>query len=128
MEFFLKKYAEENGRPTPRITPEALRPLMAYSWPGNVRELENVIERAVVLSSGPEISMDLLPDSMMGRGSSLTLHDPPSDASLFEIVEDVERRDHYRHARTLQLEPDRSRRALPRAALHAEPENPAAEY
>ena len=63
------------SRPTPRITPEALRPLMAYSWPGNVRELENVIERAVVLSSGPEISMDLLPDSMMGRGSSLTLHD-----------------------------------------------------
>ena len=41
------------GGTTPRITPEALRPLMAYSWPGNVRELENVIERAVVLSSGP---------------------------------------------------------------------------
>src|SRR6266550_2420163 len=92
VEFFLKKYAEENGRTVPRVTPEALRPLMAYSWPGNVRELENVIERAVVLSSGPEISMDLLPESMMGRGSSLTLHDPPSDASLFEIVEDVERR------------------------------------
>src|ERR1700756_3571156 len=92
VEFFLKKYAEENGRPAPRITPEALRPLMAYSWPGNVRELENVIERAVVLSSGPEISMDLLPESLMGRGSSLVLHDPPSDASLFEIVEDVERR------------------------------------
>jgi DNA-binding NtrC family response regulator len=65
---------------------------MAYSWPGNVRELENVIERAVVLSSGPEISMDLLPDSMMGRGSSFSMHDAPSDASLFEIVEDVERR------------------------------------
>ncbi len=92
VEFFLKKYAEENVRTTPRITPEALRPLMAYSWPGNVRELENVIERAVVLSSGPEISMDLLPDSMMGRGSSFTLHDPPSDASLFEIIGDVERR------------------------------------
>src|SRR6202142_4399518 len=92
VEFFLKKYAEENGRPTPRITPEALRPLMAYSWPGNVRELENVIERAVVLSSGPEISMDLLPDQKLGRGSSFTMHDPPSDASLFEIVEDVERR------------------------------------
>ena len=92
VEFFLRKYAEENGRPAPRVTPEALRPLMAYSWPGNVRELENVIERAVVLSSGPEISMDLLPESLMGRGSSLTLHDPPSDASLFEIVEDVERR------------------------------------
>jgi DNA-binding NtrC family response regulator len=92
VDFFLRKYAEENGRSVPRVTPEALRPLMAYSWPGNVRELENVIERAVVLSSGPEINVELLPDSLIGRGSSLALHDPPSDASLFEIVEDVERR------------------------------------
>ena len=56
VDFFLKKYAEENDRPVRHITPEALRPLMSYSWPGNVRELENVIERAVVLSSGTEIS------------------------------------------------------------------------
>jgi len=92
VEHFLKKYAEENDRPVRSITPEALRPLMAYSWPGNVRELENVIERAVVLSSGVEISADLLPDSMLGRGSAFTMHDAPSDSSLFEIVEDVERR------------------------------------
>ncbi len=91
-EHFLKKYAEENDRPVRRITPEALRPLLLYSWPGNVRELENVIERAVVLSSGSEINIDLLPDTLLGRGSSLALHDPHSDASLFEIVEDVERR------------------------------------
>src|SRR5438309_3185558 len=92
VDFFLKKYAEENERPVRHITPEALRPLMVYSWPGNVRELENVIERAVVLSSGAEINVDLLPDSMMGRGHSPALHDPPPDSSLFEIVEDVERR------------------------------------
>jgi len=91
-DYFLKKYAEENDRPVQRVTPEALRPLLLYSWPGNVRELENVIERAVVLSSGSEINIDLLPDSLLGRGSSLGLHDPHSDASLFEIVEDVERR------------------------------------
>lgn len=92
VQFFLKKYAEENDRPVRRITPEALRPLMSYSWPGNVRELENVIERAVVLSSGSDITIDLLPDNLLGRGSSFTLHDPPTDASLFEIVEDVEKR------------------------------------
>src|ERR1700678_2340407 len=92
VEHFRKKYAEENDRPVRSIAPEALRPLMAYSWPGNVRELENVIERAVVLSSGAEISADLLPDSMLGRGSSFSMHDAPSDSSLFEIVEDVERR------------------------------------
>jgi DNA-binding NtrC family response regulator len=92
VDFFLKKYAEENDRPARRVSPEALRPLMAYSWPGNVRELENVIERAVVLSSGMEIGVDLLPDHMMGRGTVFTLHDQPADASLFEIVEDVERR------------------------------------
>jgi DNA-binding NtrC family response regulator len=92
VDFFLKKYAEENDRPVRHISPEALRPLMTYSWPGNVRELENVIERAVVISSGDEVTLDLLPDTLLGRGSAFPLHDPPADSSLFEIVEDVERR------------------------------------
>src|SRR3974390_2375129 len=89
---FLEFYTKENGLSPRKLTSDAMRALMAYSWPGNVRELENVVERAVVLSSGPEISIDLLPDSLLGRGSSLGFHEPPSDASLFEIVEDVERR------------------------------------
>jgi DNA-binding NtrC family response regulator len=92
VEFFLKKYAEENDRPVRRITPEALRPLLSYSWPGNVRELENVVERAVVLSSGTELTIDLLPDNLLGRGSMFSLHEPAADASLFEIVDDVQRR------------------------------------
>ena len=124
VEHFLKKYAEENERPVRRIIPEALRPLMGYSWPGNVRELENVIERAVVLSSGPEINSDLLPDSMLGRGSSLSMHDQPSDSSLFERGT----AHHHRHAGTLQLEPDRSRRALPRASFNTQSKDSAVEY
>jgi DNA-binding NtrC family response regulator len=92
VQHFLHKYSLENERESRRITPEALRPLVAYSWPGNVRELENVIERAVVLSSGVDIGSDLLPDQMVGRGTTLPTIDHRPDASLFDILEDCERR------------------------------------
>jgi len=92
VEHFLRKYSLENEREARCITPEALRPLVAYSWPGNVRELENVVERAVVLSSGTDIGSDLLPDQMVGRGSTMPVMEHRPDASLFDILEDCERR------------------------------------
>ena len=92
VEHFLHKYSQENERQYRRITPEALRPLISYSWPGNVRELENVIERAVVLSSGTEIGVDLLPDQIAGRGTPFPVLEHRPDASLFDILEDCERR------------------------------------
>src|SRR6266536_3000601 len=91
VEFFLRKYSEENQHPLRRITPEALRPLMNYSWPGNVRELENVVERAVVLSSSVEIGADLLPDHIVGRGTAIPIIEARADASLFEVMEECER-------------------------------------
>ena len=89
---FAQKFADENGKPPLHITTEALRPLMDYEWPGNVRELENVIERAVVLANGPLLTPDLLPAEMVGGAAKLALMDHRSDASLFEIMEDCERR------------------------------------
>jgi DNA-binding NtrC family response regulator len=56
-----------------------------------VREVENVIERAVVLSSGAEIGTDLLPDHIAGRGAPFPRLEHRGDASLFDIVEDYER-------------------------------------
>jgi DNA-binding NtrC family response regulator len=91
VDFFLKKYSEENQRSSRHITPEALRSLLNYSWPGNVRELENVIERAVVLSSEAAIRPELLPDHIAGRGAALPLIENRGDASLFELIEECER-------------------------------------
>jgi len=90
--YFAQKFADENGKAPLQLMPEALRPLLDYDWPGNVRELENVIERAVVLANGSNLTIDLLPDEMVGRGAKLALMDHRPDASLFEIMEDCERR------------------------------------
>src|SRR5450432_758663 len=89
---FLKRYAEENDLPPRTLAPEAMRVLMDYEWPGNVRELENVIERGVVLSSTPSIGFDLLPGHLTGRSYSSSLLEHNPDASLFDILEDIERR------------------------------------
>jgi DNA-binding NtrC family response regulator len=90
-EFFLRKYAEENQRQARTLTIETLRYMVNYSWPGNVRELENVIERAVVLSSSGEIGPDLLPDHIAGRGATIPLIESRADASLFDVMEGCER-------------------------------------
>ncbi len=89
---FLRFYAEENGTEPPTLTPEALRVLMDYEWPGNVRELENAMERGVVLSTTRTITPDLLPAQLTGSTYSAALLDHRPDASLFDVMEEIERR------------------------------------
>jgi len=89
---YLKFYAEENGFAPPDLTPEALRLMMDYEWPGNVRELENAMERGVVLSNGPTLTPDLLPAQLRGNTYSTALLEQRTDASLFDVMEDIERR------------------------------------
>jgi DNA-binding NtrC family response regulator len=89
---FLKVYAEENGFSPRQLAAETLRLLMDYEWPGNVRELENAIERGVVLSTGSAITPDLLPASLRGTTYSTELLEQKPDASLFDVMEEVERR------------------------------------
>jgi DNA-binding NtrC family response regulator len=89
---FLKFYADENDVPVPTLAPEALRILMDYEWPGNVRELENAMERGVVLATTRMITPDLLPASLTGNTYSASLLDHRPDASLFDLMEEIERR------------------------------------
>jgi DNA-binding NtrC family response regulator len=94
VDHFLAKYCEENQRPPRRFAPEAMKVLMDHNWPGNVRELENVVERAVVLSREAVVGADLLPETLTeGRDSTfLPLVTPRPGASLFEIMDECERR------------------------------------
>jgi DNA-binding NtrC family response regulator len=56
-QFFLEKLARESGKSVHHITPAALKMLMDFHWPGNVRELQNVIERAIALSTGSTLDV-----------------------------------------------------------------------
>ncbi len=89
---FLERYGAENTKPELELLPEALHLLEDCQWPGNVRELENVIERAVVLSSGRQIGPDLIPESVRpARSFHLPDFDlPPEGISLRKVIEETE--------------------------------------
>lgn len=89
---FLRHYSDENGFELRSLSPDALRAMMDYEWPGNVRELENAMERGVVLSGGPTITLDLLPQQLSGTVYTAAVLDHKTDASLFDIMEEIERR------------------------------------
>ena len=67
MEFFLRRYGDQNRREVRRVHPEAMRLLRDHDWPGNVRELQNYVERAVVLGEGPELTAEHLPPQLRGE-------------------------------------------------------------
>ncbi len=74
---FSAQYADEFKLPRKALTPGALQKLAAYDWPGNVRELENIIQRAVVLAEGQEITAD---DIALPEGNG------PLDAKSFKAL------------------------------------------
>jgi DNA-binding NtrC family response regulator len=61
---FAAKTAEKHGRAALELEPSLVEALLEYDWPGNVRELENVIERLVVLTTGPRLGCEFLPEKM----------------------------------------------------------------
>jgi len=69
---FLNYYSELNERYVVHIHPDALAAMKDYHWPGNVRELQNYIERAVVMAETDELTVDLLPDVVLGTEKSGT--------------------------------------------------------
>ena len=90
IDHFVEKICNENEKPGLSFDESALQAILAYRWPGNVRELENTVERAVVLTSGSVMGVDLLPVEI-GRPDS-SIQETGQDRSLDEVVGNYERR------------------------------------
>ena len=71
VEHFLERFGKSLNKPSIKVNPEALECMMQYNWPGNVRELENILQRAILLSSSASIEPEHLPKEMVHGGVSI---------------------------------------------------------
>jgi formate hydrogenlyase transcriptional activator len=91
---FVKEFSRRNHRVIDTIPSETMQALIRYHWPGNIRELQNVIERAVISSRGPVLSVavaELTPDVNSPPVSIVTSAKSAPDKSLQEMLEETER-------------------------------------
>ena len=70
--YFLKKFSAKYHKKITNISPEVIGAFSNYDWPGNIRELENVLERMILMSETPTLSLDHLPREMRGAVSTIS--------------------------------------------------------
>ena len=93
VDHFLKKFSQENNKSFGTVSPEVMRLLVQYDWPGNVRELENIIERAVVLSTSGDLSRELISHEVEPSAPTHKTNGVPAmdGKPLGEILDNFER-------------------------------------
>ncbi len=88
---FLERYTTKHDRPAEGIEPGAYRRLLAYAWPGNVRELQHAIERAVLVTRGPQLVLDDFPEPLQRAsaepGAPVTVAPSEVPAGSLEEIE-----------------------------------------
>jgi len=88
---FLRTIAQRHASGARTLSREAHEALLRYDWPGNVRELENVIERAIILTRGPVITVDDLPPTVTGASKQAEMVTLDGSEPLPEMVSRIER-------------------------------------
>ena len=91
--FFIEKQCRLMGRTPSTICKQALEALEQYSWPGNVRELENLIERMIVLTDAPVITLDDIPAKIVGEKQAeeaLHINMPGDGVDLVATITKIE--------------------------------------
>lgn len=87
----IKHCSREHGKPVSGFSRDAMITLENYDWPGNIRELKNVCERAVLMSSGPVLTVEDLPLSLRKNSRRVEWLGEIQGDSLKEIIAEVER-------------------------------------
>jgi two-component system response regulator FlrC len=78
----LNKHAGNNNRVVPKLDSSAQQKLLSHNWPGNVRELDNVLQRALILQTGPTLSADgIVFESMSGAATPSSVVQPMTEVS-----------------------------------------------
>jgi formate hydrogenlyase transcriptional activator len=85
---FVQQFSRRSSKHIDTIPSEAMRALVRYSWPGNIRELQNVIERAVILSPGPQLRV---PIEELEQGGAALKTSPESASSMRAVLDNTAR-------------------------------------
>ena len=91
---FLERTCQEFGHPPLTLSRQQAALLKRYDWPGNIRELKNVIERAVILSRGKVLRLDLAMTDILGATAAV---EPAASPAEREVLTEAELRDFERN-------------------------------
>ena len=95
---FVQHYGRQMNRSIESIPAETMKALVSYRWPGNIRELQNVIERAVIVSSGPVLRVPLvdlsprIPTAMTTREKPAEQANRKETSDIRGVLEETERK------------------------------------
>ena len=89
---FIKKYSKKTGKKVEVITQTVMNILQNYNWPGNIRELENVIERAVIISSGNKLTLSksIFKSNGISKFSSFSTLEEHEKEHILKVMEKTE--------------------------------------
>jgi len=82
--YFISMYCEQMDKPMVEVDPEAVEVLLRFSWPGNVRELQNILKRALAMSTHQLLTIEDFPDEIVVQGGERRSHDR---GGFFEVRE-----------------------------------------
>jgi formate hydrogenlyase transcriptional activator len=91
--YFSQHFSKRMNKTIEAIPSATMDALCRYTWPGNIRELQNVIERAVIISTGPALNVDVADLKFSKAGSSVEKAASPksTNGALHDVLEQAER-------------------------------------